>query len=176
VPSRSARGASAADPTATADRLHSAAIHLLRSLRRTDAASGLSGPRLSALSVVVFLGPISLGALAAAEQVRPPTMTRIVTALERLGLVHREPDPDDARAIRIRATREGVRVLHAGRKRRVAVLTARLESLPDADRKRLLAALPVLERVSREERSGASGIGTRPSGLGHRDSGLGHRD
>jgi DNA-binding MarR family transcriptional regulator len=153
VPSKRARGASAADPTAAADRLHSAAIHLLRSLRRTDAASGLSGPRLSALSVVVFLGPISLGALAAAEQVRPPTMTRIVTALEHLGLVLRAPDPDDARAIHIRPTREGIRVLHAGRKRRVAELAARIERLPDAKRRRLVAALPVLQSVSREERT-----------------------
>ena len=76
-----------------ADRLHSAAIHLLRSLRREDDAVGLSAPRLSALSVVVFAGPITLGALAAAEQVRPPTMTRLVQALEAEGLVERLAAP-----------------------------------------------------------------------------------
>src|SRR6476661_10655355 len=81
----------------TAIRLHSAAIHLLRRLRREDDASGLSAPRLSALSVVVFGGPLTLGALAAAEQVRPPTMTRIVSALEAAGLVQREPGPRDGR-------------------------------------------------------------------------------
>ena len=145
----SARGAAAGDLTIAADRLHSAAIRLLRSLRKTDVASGLSGPRLSALSVVVFTGPLSLGALAAAEQVRPPTMTRIVTALERLGLVTREPDPRDARALRIRATRAGVRVLHAGRKRRVSELTERIAVLPEADRRKLLVALSVLEDVAR---------------------------
>src|SRR5229473_2111765 len=75
----------------TADRLHSAAIHLLRRLRRQDDASGLTAPRLSALSVIVFSGPLTLGALATAEQVRPPTMTRLVAALEEAGLVVREP-------------------------------------------------------------------------------------
>src|SRR5919199_1876113 len=80
---------------AVADRLHSAAIHLLRRLRKVDEASGLSAPRLSALSVLVFAGPRTLGELAAAEQVRPPTMTRLVRALERSGLVTREHDPDD---------------------------------------------------------------------------------
>src|ERR1051325_3298626 len=85
---------------ATADRLHSAAIHLLRSLRTEDRSSGLSGPRLSALSVIVFAGPIAMSALAAAEQVRPPTMTRLVAELERRGLVERERDPDDHRGVR----------------------------------------------------------------------------
>src|SRR4051812_49977548 len=82
---------------ALADRLHSAAIHLLRHLRKEDDASGLSAPRLSALSVVVFGGPLSLGALARAEQVRPPTMTRIVTGLQRDGLVTRKGDLRDRR-------------------------------------------------------------------------------
>lgn len=84
--------------------LHSVAIGLLRALRREDVASGLTGPRLSALSVLVFGGPRSLGALAAAEQVRPPTMTRLVAALEADGLVTRQPDPRDGRAILIHPT------------------------------------------------------------------------
>ena len=71
----------ASDAATLADQLHSAAIHLLRTLRKEDDSSGLSAPRLSALSVVVFGGPLTLGQLARAEQVRPPTMTRIVTGL-----------------------------------------------------------------------------------------------
>src|SRR4051794_41857953 len=81
------------DAKVVADQLHSAAIHLLRSLRREDTASGLSAPRLSALSVVVFGGPLTIGALAAAEQVRPPTMTRLVAALQAQGLRARGPGP-----------------------------------------------------------------------------------
>jgi DNA-binding MarR family transcriptional regulator len=79
-----------------ADHLHSAAIHLLRKLRKEDEGSGLNAPRLSALSVIVFAGPITLGDLAAAEQVRPPTMTRIVNALEQQGLVLKNKIPTTA--------------------------------------------------------------------------------
>src|SRR3954462_9456450 len=102
----------------TAERLHSTAIHLLRRLRREDDASGLTAPRLSALSVIVFGGPLTLGALGAAEQVRPPQMTRLVAALEQAGLVTREPDPDDRRQVLLRATAEGRRLLEEGRARR----------------------------------------------------------
>src|SRR5262245_2475270 len=76
-----------------ADRLHSFAIHLLRRVRREDERSGLGPARLSALSVIVFGGPLRISALAQAEQVRLPTMTPIVAALERDGLIEREPDP-----------------------------------------------------------------------------------
>ena len=72
-----------------ADRLHSAAIHLLRLVRVQDAATGVAPARLSALSVIVFGGPVSLNDLARAEQVRPPTMSRIVDALEAEGLARR---------------------------------------------------------------------------------------
>jgi DNA-binding MarR family transcriptional regulator len=119
------------DPRVLADALHSAAIHLLRTLRREDDASGLSAPRLSALSVVVFGGPLTLGQLARAEQVKPPTMTRIVTGLERAGLVERVGDSSDRRLTRIRATPKGQQVLAAGRARRVERLTKALRALDD---------------------------------------------
>ena len=119
------------DPRVLADALHSAAIHLLRTLRREDDASGLSAPRLSALSVVVFGGPLTLGQLARAEQVKPPTMTRIVTGLERAGLVERVDDSSDRRLTRIKATAKGQRVLAAGRARRVELLTKALRALDD---------------------------------------------
>jgi DNA-binding MarR family transcriptional regulator len=114
---------------ALADKLHSAAIHLLRHLRKEDDASGLSAPRLSALSVVVFGGPVTLGQLARAEQVKPPTMTRIVTGLEKDGLVRREGDERDKRLTLIRATAKGQKVLTAGRARRVELLARVVEKL-----------------------------------------------
>jgi DNA-binding MarR family transcriptional regulator len=132
-----------------ADRLHSAAIHLLRRLRTEDTASGLTAPRLSALSVIVFGGPITLGALAAAEQVRPPTMTRLVAALARAGLVSREPDPDDRRQILLRATPAGRRLLEEGRDRRTARLTRQLAALPAADLAALARVAGLLEQLSR---------------------------
>lgn len=117
------------DALALADQLHSAAIHLLRHLRKEDDASGLSAPRLSALSVVVFGGPMTLGQLARAEQVKPPTMTRIVTGLEKDGLVRRGCDKRDRRLTRIHATPKGQKVLVAGRARRVELLASAVKRL-----------------------------------------------
>jgi DNA-binding MarR family transcriptional regulator len=131
------------DTLETADRLHSAAIHLLRWVRREDVRSGLSAPRLSALSVVVYAGPITLGELAAAEQVRPPTMTRLVAALEAKGLVARLADPADGRVTRIQATARGRQLLTAGRARRVAKLAAAVAAL-DADTRSTLDRAPAI--------------------------------
>lgn len=117
------------DAELLADQLHSAAIHLLRQLRKEDDASGLSAPRLSALSVVVFGGPLTLGALARAEQVKPPTMTRIVTGLEKDDLVKRKSDSRDGRLTHIQATAKGNRVLAAGRARRVTRLAGAIAKL-----------------------------------------------
>jgi DNA-binding MarR family transcriptional regulator len=151
----------ALDPAEIADRLHSGAIHLLRRLRIEDAATGLTAPRLSALSVVVFGGPLTLGALAAAEQVKPPTMSRLVAALERDGLVSRRPDPDDARQVLLQATETGRRLLEEGRARRTATLAQRLASLPPADLAALARAASLLDRLARpaelaEHTSGAT--------------------
>jgi DNA-binding MarR family transcriptional regulator len=132
-----------------ADRLHSAAIHLLRHVRRRDDETGVTAPHLSALSVLVFAGPRTLGELAAAEQVTPPSMTRIVRNLEADGLVEREPDPADRRIVRVHPTERGRRVLEEGRRRRIATLAARLESLDAADLATLEAAAGLIERISR---------------------------
>ena len=103
------------DLSSAADRFHSAAIHALRYAAREDPASGLSAARLSALSVLVFGGPKTLGELAAAEQVRPPTMTSIVQGLAEDSLVRRDADPDDGRVVRVTATAKGKRVRAPGR-------------------------------------------------------------
>jgi DNA-binding MarR family transcriptional regulator len=133
----------------TADQIHSAAIHLLRALRRADEATGLSGPRLSALSVVVFGGPFTLGELAAAEQVRPPTMTRLVTALENTGLVERRSDPTDARLTRISATSRGRKLMQRGRQARIEALVDRLDQLSSAEVDLVRRAAPLLEKAAR---------------------------
>lgn len=137
-------------PVQLADRLHSAAIHLLRRVRREDVTSGLPAPQLSALSVIVFAGPIALGALAEAEQVRPPTMTRVVAELERRGLVSRETGSDDRRVTRVTATAQGTHLLQEGRRRRVASLANALAQLTQADRALLGRALPIVERLVRQ--------------------------
>jgi DNA-binding MarR family transcriptional regulator len=132
-----------------ADRLHSAAIHVLRLVRREDAATGLSAARLSALSVLVFGGDRTVGQLAAAEQVRSPTMSGLVAQMEREGLVERRPSADDGRSVVVSATEQGRRVLHEGRRRRVAALAERLAGLDDDEVALLDEAAALLERISR---------------------------
>ena len=138
---------------ALADKLHSTAIHLLRQLRKEDDASGLSAPRLSALSVVVFGGPLTLGQLAAAEQVKPPTMTRIVTGLEKDGLVQRLGDPQDRRLTRIQATVKGRNVLAAGRARRVERLATAVRRLGATELAELARGTQLLEEIIRSMRA-----------------------
>lgn len=132
---------------ALADRLHSAALHLLRRLRTQDAAIGLTAPAASALSVIVYGGPLTLTALARAEQVRPPTMSRLVRSLELAGLIGREADTADRRQQRLVATARGRRTLETGRARRVEALAALLAALPAADRHTLGDAVRILEQL-----------------------------
>ncbi len=134
-----------------ADRLHSAAIHLLRRLRVEDEQSGLSSPQLSALSVIVFGGPITMGDLATAEQVRPPTISRLVKDLEADGLVKRKRAAEDARVHRVIATAKGKRLLQQGRERRVVRLAGQIARLPAAQRRSLVRAVSILERLTRPE-------------------------
>ena len=127
--------------------LHSASIRLLRMVRREDRQTGISPPRLSALSVLVFAGPMSLADLAAAEEVRAPTMSRIVEGLVADGLATREAEPGNRRKVRIAATEEGRRRLEAGRERRVRALTGRLRRLAESEQRALQRGAEILERV-----------------------------
>jgi DNA-binding MarR family transcriptional regulator len=132
---------------ATSDRLHSAAIHLLRRVRKEDAFMAEAPARLSALSVLVFGGPMSLGELAAAEQVKPPTMSLVVAGLERSGLVERFADSKDARRVRLCATAKGVKLMKQGRKRRIQHLAQNLKTLPADELESVRHAVKILERV-----------------------------
>ena len=141
------------DPEEVADRLHSTAIHLLRLVRARDAATGVAPARLSALSVIVFGGPISLNDLAKAEQVRAPTMSRIVDALEAAGLAHRRVDEQDRRAVLIEATTKGTAVLKQGRRRRVRFLAGHLARMNAAELSNLERALRAIQEILQPRRS-----------------------
>ena len=130
-----------------ADRFHSAAIHALRHVRREDPATGVPLAQLSALSVLVFGGPRTLGELATAEQVRPPTMTRIVQGLESAALVRRVRDADDGRVHWLHATAKGRRVMQRGRERRVENLATLLGRLPPDEVRRVSEAAELVERA-----------------------------
>ena len=133
-----------AEPLAVADRLHSAAIRVLRRVRVADEKSGLSAARLSALSVVVYGGPLPLGRLAEIEQVRAPTMTALVRGLESDGLVRRSAGRRDRRVVLVTATARGRRVLEQARRRRLELLAAVLERLTPAERESIRGAAEAL--------------------------------
>jgi DNA-binding MarR family transcriptional regulator len=140
------------EPSATkveqaADELHSAAIHLLRLVREEDVASGVTAARLSALSVVVFAGPVTLGRLASAEQVRPATISGIVSGLEREGLVRRRRDARDGRVQWVQATAKGRRVLARARRRRIEAFASRLTDLTESELATLVKAARLIERA-----------------------------
>ena len=107
----------------------------------------MSPSRLSALSVLVFGGPRTIGALATIEGVTPPTMTRLVAGMVADGLVDRLPDDADRRIVRVAASDRGRALLLAGRDRRVATLAAMLEPLTPKERRRLEAASAIIERM-----------------------------
>jgi len=134
--------------TIVADALHSAAIHLLRGVREEDARTGVGPARLSALSVLVFGRPMRLTELARIEQVRPPTMTKVIAGLEAGGLVRRRADPGDARAVRLEATARGTRLLREARRRRVTRLGAALRALDGEELEVLARAAAIIERVT----------------------------
>jgi DNA-binding MarR family transcriptional regulator len=141
------RASPAREVDAVADRLHSAATHLLRRLRVYDEALGISAPRLSALSVLAGAGPLRIGELARAEQVEAPTMTRLIDGLERDGLVERIGDPEDARAIVVRPTDAGLETFAQDRRRRVEAFAALLRPLPARDLTAVGRGVDALERA-----------------------------
>jgi DNA-binding MarR family transcriptional regulator len=122
----------ARQPHDVADLLHSAAIHLLRRASERDRVARLSPARLSALSVIVFRGPLTLGELASAEGVRSATMTGIVNGLEAERLVRRRPHAADRRAVHIHATADGRRLLERARAERIDLVASKLADVsPD---------------------------------------------
>jgi len=133
--------------TTTAGQLNSGVTRVLRWLNVVDREAGLTNARLSALSVLVFGGPTTLGRLASVEDVAGPTMTRIVDGLEELGLARRDPHPHDARAVIVKATAKGNRLMNRAAERRIATIEAALTRLDPGDRARLEAAAPALVQL-----------------------------
>ena len=129
-----------------ANRLHSAAIHLLRRARRTDPLTGVSPAQLSALSVLMS-GPKTLGDLAAAEQVRPPTMSRLVSEMERAGVARKVADRNDARVIRVYMTAKGMRALSRGRVMRIEAIERLLSELEHDELANLERAVGTIENL-----------------------------
>ena len=128
-----------------AARLHSAAIHLLRRVRRDDPLMALSPARASVLSILVFGGPRTAGELTEAEQVAAPTMTKLVNGLVRDGYVRKRKHPGDGRAVIITATPKAARALQEGRRRRIELLQTLFADLDDEEWRTLEAAASIIE-------------------------------
>lgn len=132
-----------------AAQLRLAVARLDRRIRQQAASAGeeLTASTQAALASTERLGPITLGELAAVEQVQPPSMTRIVARLEDLGYVTRVVDPADRRVARVAITATGRKLLARSRTRKEAFLARRIAELTDAERALLARALPLLERL-----------------------------
>jgi DNA-binding MarR family transcriptional regulator len=142
---------SKSDALEVADRVHSAAIRLLRAVRVADDETGLSAPKLSALSVLIFGGAKSLSALAQAEQVTAATMSKLVSDLEAEGLAAKHVDAQDRRGVRIEATAKGRALFQEARKRRLELLRKRVAKLSARDREHLRDAAALMLRVASGE-------------------------
>jgi len=140
-------------PETAASALNTGAIHLLRGLASVDQAAGVTRARLSALSVLVFGGARTLGALAAAEGVAGPTMTRVVDGLIEHDLAERRPNPADGRSILLVATPAGEDLMRAAQRRRIDAIVAALMTLPPTERERLVSTAGLLVKVAEAIRS-----------------------
>ncbi len=136
------------DDAAFAHELRSAVLRLARRIRANRVDTSLSLSQLSALAVLAAAGPMSAGDLAAIESVQPPTMTKVLAALVERGLITREADQTDKRAVRLAVTDAGNAVVDAERQARDAWLSDVLDQLDDAQRAALARAVPVLDRMA----------------------------
>lgn len=136
------------DSLEVATTLHRAAIRLLRTVRVADDETGVSAPKLSALSVLTFGGAQSLTSLARAEQVTSATMSKLVSDLEADGLVAKRVDKEDRRGLRIEVTAKGRTLMEEGRKRRLALLNTRIAKLTREERAQLADASAVMMRLA----------------------------
>lgn len=133
-----------------ANDLNSTAIHLLRRISQDDAADGITAARASALSVLVYGGPGTLGDLARRERVAVPTMSRLVDAMVREGLVSREPVEGNRRAVTVAVTAHGRALMERGRARRIDRLARELAGLTPRNLASLERAVAVLRRLGRQ--------------------------
>lgn len=138
----------ASTPARVANMVHSAAIHLLRRLRKSDMVTGLSPARLSVLSVLVFAGGKTPGELAQIEQVKPPTMTKLIQALENEGLVMRRVLKHDKRALMVKVTAKGRRKLVNAQQLRVRNLAKLMNSLNQEELRTLANASKLMEKLA----------------------------
>jgi len=128
--------------------LRGAVLVLARRLRRQRADDDLSATEVAVLGRIYREGPSTPGALARAEHVQPPSMTRIIERLEQREYLRRDPDPSDGRQVRVSGTAVGEKFVEDSRALRTRWLATQIDKLDDEDRAALAAAAPALARLA----------------------------
>ncbi len=128
--------------------LRNSILRLARRMRSERTDTGLTLSQLSLMGTLHRRGPSTIGELADAEKVQPPSMTRTVTCLADLGMVHREPHPQDKRQVVVHLTETAEQVLHEDRRRKDAWLATQLTGLEPEERRLLRQVAPILERLA----------------------------
>jgi DNA-binding MarR family transcriptional regulator len=132
-----------------ASTLRISVMRLARRLRAERPDFGLSLTQIAALGTIERHGPLTPGDVAEHERVQPPSMTRVLAALEDRGLIVRTAHPSDGRQQLVALTQEGRDLLREDRRRREAWLALRLSELTPDERAILHAAAPIIDRITR---------------------------
>ncbi len=141
-------GRTTLETAALAHDLRLAVMRLSRRLRTQRVDTSVTLTHLAALSTLKRHGAMSPGELAAHERVQPPSMTRVVVALEGMGLVTRTPHPTDGRQVVIDLTPAALELLDAEARAREAWLTGRLQELSPEERRALQDAVVVIDKLA----------------------------
>ncbi len=134
-----------------ANRLNSSTIHFTRYLRSLRHSDDLTIDRRSLLSLLVFGGPQRMSEISRRELISLPAASRMVSSLEGSGLVERQPDPSDGRAVIVAATDAGQKLMDVARSERVGALAGRLERLSDNDLEVLSRAADIMNQLAIED-------------------------
>jgi DNA-binding MarR family transcriptional regulator len=137
-----------ATETALASALRLSVMRLARRLRAQRADTSLTLSQLAALATLDLHGALTPGELAAHEKISPPSMTKIVAALEGSGLVDRAPHPSDGRQVLLAVSREGQALIKENRRRRDVWLTQHLKDLDPEELAVLRSAVGILDRLA----------------------------
>jgi DNA-binding MarR family transcriptional regulator len=132
-------------------RLRLAVVRLNRRLRAQRTSSSITLTQLSALFCLYKCGPLTPGELAAKEVVQPPSMTRVIAALEEFGYVSRRPHPSDGRQAIVQITEEGSAHIQADISAREAWLDKRLAELTEEERELLSRAAEIIDRMASQQ-------------------------
>ncbi|MFI5709188.1 MarR family winged helix-turn-helix transcriptional regulator [Kribbella sp. NPDC051620] len=139
--------------TETLSKLRGVISRLARELNATATAEGLTPTQASVLGLIAFRGPLGLTELAQLEGLNPTMLSRVVGRLTELGLIQRDPNPDDLRAIRVEATDAGRHLHERVKLLRTEAIGSCLDQLPADTAKTIIDALPALDELAQAMRA-----------------------